>query len=126
LAGFYLGYLALTKIFFGYVLLVGGIFSLLVLVMEEETPFKKNGFGLFPVPDPCLPYLFYTYQLTHKIFYWGDSGGLSLYAMSSPYPGELGDWFDQGKIEKDMPWAKNHKSYFEELSGFLPFNKMIY
>ncbi|WP_172885329.1 hypothetical protein [Mucilaginibacter gotjawali] len=39
-----------------------------------------------------LPYLVYTYSLTGKAFYWGDSGGMSLYWMSSPFDHEYGDW----------------------------------
>jgi len=115
-AGFYLGYLALTKIFFGYVLLVGGMVSLLIYGWKRTPLFKRTVliYGLAFVI--CLPYLFYTYRLTDKILYWGDSGGLSLYTMSSPYAEELGDWFDQTKIEKKLPWAKNHKKFFDELS----------
>jgi len=116
LAGFYLGYLALTKIFFGYVLLVGGIVSLLIYFWKRRPLFKRTILIYALSMIICLPYLFYTYRLTNKIFYWGDSGGLSLYAMSSPYLEELGDWFDQEKIEKNMTWANHHKNYFEELS----------
>ena len=39
-----------------------------------------------------LPYLAYTYHITGKIFYWGNSGGMSLYWMSTPYENEYGDW----------------------------------
>jgi hypothetical protein len=39
-----------------------------------------------------LPYLMYTYGLTGKLFYWGNSGGQSLYWMSTPYADEYGDW----------------------------------
>ena len=33
----------------------------------------------------CLPYLAHTYSLTGRWFYWGSSGGMSLYWMSTPY-----------------------------------------
>ena len=39
-----------------------------------------------------IPYLIYTWSLTGKLFYWGNSGGMSLYWMSTPVEGEYGDW----------------------------------
>ncbi len=39
-----------------------------------------------------IPYLFYTYSLTGRILYWGNSGGTSLYWMTAPYENENGAW----------------------------------
>jgi hypothetical protein len=50
-----------------------------------------------------LPYLVYTYSLTGKVFYWGDSGGMSLYWMSSPYEHEYGDWKVPDLTNKQYP-----------------------
>jgi hypothetical protein len=39
-----------------------------------------------------IPYQLYTYNLTGKIYYFANSGGSSLYFMTSPYLGEFGEW----------------------------------
>ena len=41
-----------------------------------------------------LPYLFYTYSLTGRFFYWSNAGGTTIYWMSTPYAEEFGDWFN--------------------------------
>ena len=63
----------------------------------------------------CLPYLFYTYSLTGKIFYWGNSGGLALYLMSTPHEEEFGDWF-----ERDSSY---HQQVYKELEGLSNIEK---
>ncbi len=121
LASFYLGYLALTKIIFGYVLVAGlGLFLVLGLWRWRERWLLKAAavYGLALVV--CLPYLLYTYSLTHQVFYWGNSGGMSLYWMSTPYDGELGDWFSFKQVRENPALARNHQHFFsriEELPG---------
>ncbi|MDR3697881.1 glycosyltransferase family 39 protein [Mucilaginibacter sp.] len=93
LAGFVLGYITLTKIIFGYVLVICLAACLIMLLIK-----KSRGEYLKPIKIllialvVTLPYLVYTYSLTGKAFYWGDSGGMSLYWMSTPYDHEYGDW----------------------------------
>ena len=88
------GLLILTKVFFSYVFLALGFISGLIWIFYKQKnkiiPFLKLSFFPFIV---CLPYLFYTYSLTGKLFYWSDAGGSSLYSMSTPYENEYGDWF---------------------------------
>jgi hypothetical protein len=88
-----IGFLALTKIIFGYVLLVMLIIYLISLLTPKNK--RENKFGaliIFGALFINLPYLIYTYNLTGKIFYWGNSGGSSLYWMSTPVEGEFGEW----------------------------------
>src|SRR5262249_42095443 len=63
----------------------------------------------------CLPYLLYTYSLTGKIFYWGNSGGLQLYSMSTPYPGEYGDWLFIEHVKANKLSAEHHLAFLQEL-----------
>ena len=93
LAGFVLGYIILTKIIFGYVIIIC-LAACLILYL-----FKKNKFYyLKPVKillvafAVSVPYLVYTWHVTGKALYWGNSGGMSLYWMSTPYENEYGDW----------------------------------
>lgn len=93
LAGVILGFLTLTKIIFGYVLLISLAVCMVVLLFKKSRSYYlKSAVILLIAFGVTVPYLFYTYQLTHKVFYWGDSGGMSLYWMSTPYNDEYGDW----------------------------------
>lgn len=92
IASVLLGYLALTKIFFGYVILMGVLFSLFLYLWKKRAIYKRTVLVYLFAIIFCLPYLFYTYNLTGKIFYWGTSGGLNLYLMTTNYEGGLGDW----------------------------------
>ena len=87
-----LGYLALTKVIFGYVLLVFLIVSAIIYLLSKQSVFKKNiaisGLALLF----CIPYLGYTYKETGKFFYWGNSGGELLYWTASPHQTDLGEW----------------------------------
>lgn len=66
----------------------------------------------------CSPYLVYTYALTGKIFYWGNSGGLSLYWMSSPHPQEFGDWHNPQTLSEIPELETNHGALFREDERF--------
>ncbi|MBV8389570.1 MAG: glycosyltransferase family 39 protein [Mucilaginibacter sp.] len=93
IAGLVLGYLTLTKIIFGYVLLIGLVTCLILLLFKKNRPYHLLSVKVLLIAFAVtMPYLYYTYQLTGKVFYWGNSGGMSLYWMSSPYDNEYGDW----------------------------------
>jgi 4-amino-4-deoxy-L-arabinose transferase-like glycosyltransferase len=92
-AGLLFGYLVLVKIIFSNVLLalLAGAFFLW-LFNRKKPAFRQ----LLIIPVIAflvnVPYLLYTWNLTGKKLYWGNSGGMSLYWMSTPYPGEYGEW----------------------------------
>jgi hypothetical protein len=93
LAGFTLGFLALTKIIFGYVILgLLAICGAYYFLRGSKTGVRSCTFLLLASIAINVPYLIYTYNLTGKVFYWGNSGGSSLYWMSTPVEGEFGDW----------------------------------
>jgi 4-amino-4-deoxy-L-arabinose transferase-like glycosyltransferase len=121
LTGILLGYLVLTKIIFGYVLLATIAISLLAFLMKR-TAIRSQlmKISLYAILIN-LPYLIYTHSLTDKLFYWGNSGGLSLYWMSTPYPTETGDWHGlelYQPAQKNSEVALNHQKDFEYLSQF--------
>jgi 4-amino-4-deoxy-L-arabinose transferase-like glycosyltransferase len=93
LSGFIIGYIALTKLIFGYVLafMVIGSGLLCIINRKNENPRKALIILLIAITTTA-PYLIYTYHLTGRIFYWGTSGGENLYWMSTPYKGEYGSW----------------------------------
>ncbi len=108
-ASVYVGYLALTKQLFGYVILVGLIVFLCLYLLKKKEEYKKTFLVYLLALACCIPYLSYTYSLTGKHFYWGSQGGLFLYLMSSPYEDEYGDWFERK--------SKHHSKFYQELAG---------
>lgn len=92
LTGITLGFIVLTKMIFGYVLmfLLGG-FGLLWLLYRKNLNFRKGFLIIIISLFITSPYLIYTYNLTGRIFYWG-MGSDTLYWMSNPNKGEYGDW----------------------------------
>jgi len=94
LSGITMGYLALTKVIFGYVMLfmlAGAI--LLWLIKRQNNHYRKSVIVLSIALATTLPYLLYTYSLTGKYFYWTANSGDNLYWMSSPHKDEYGSTF---------------------------------
>lgn len=123
ISGIVLGYIALTKPIFGYVImaLIAGAF--LLLLSDTKNPNLKKTFVIVIIAlFTTSPYLSYTYNLTGKIFYWSSFGGNNLYWMSSPYEGEYGDWMgfpvtpDEHRISgSDSIITLRHQTDFEEI-----------
>ncbi|HLM27846.1 MAG TPA: glycosyltransferase family 39 protein [Thermoleophilaceae bacterium] len=89
-AGVALGALALSRVEYGYVLLVALLLSGFWLLMSRRALMaRRSATALMVALLLCTPWLLYTYSLTSKPLYWGNSGGLSLYWMSAPQ--SLGD-----------------------------------
>ena len=112
-----LGYLALTKIFFGYVIMTGLVFYLLLFAWKRKEYLRKTTCVYILALLMCTPYLLLTYSQTGKIFYWGTSGGASLYWLSTPYKNELGSWFSPEKVKK-LPELAPHRDFFDKIAGF--------
>ncbi|MGI9147659.1 MAG: hypothetical protein ACR2IK_14075 [Chloroflexota bacterium] len=110
-------YLAVTKVFFGWVLVASLATSLALLALRRRSAYGRwaAAFGLALLL--CCPYLLYTYSVTGRPLYWGTSGGLSLYWMSSPYPGELGDWFPIDAMKNDPRLAPNHAAVYARIQN---------
>ena len=92
LAGFTIGFIILTKMIFGYVLLLMLLGYIVFWIIDiKNVNYRKGIYILLIAFVTVIPYLIYTYHLTGRIFYWG-SGSDSLYWMSTPYKGEYGDF----------------------------------
>lgn len=125
LSGLVLGYIILVKIVFAYVLLIL-IVGLIILYLfnRKSTNFKTSLYIMLIALAFISPYLLYTYNLTGRAFYLGNSGGMSLYCMSTSNQTEYGDWFDeQGKSEKgnnflevyEQEVKSNHQKDYDEI-----------
>jgi 4-amino-4-deoxy-L-arabinose transferase-like glycosyltransferase len=133
LAGFILGYIALTKIIFGYVLILI-FFSLLAFYIfdKKDVKLRKSILILIVAFITVSPYLIYTKNLTGKYYYWGNSGGMSLYWMSTPISTEYGDWnnelFTANISDKDISrnissFKQSHQKEIDEISKFVGVEK---
>ncbi len=131
-AGILLGYLTLTKIIFGYVLIISLIVCLAVLLTRRRNiNYIKSAKILLLAFLITVPYLIYTWHITGKVFYWGDSGGMSLYWMSTPYENEYGDWKLPDLTNKQYPTlyksvetvAILKKNHSKELNFILKHNE---
>ena len=90
-AGVALAALALSRVEYGYVLLAALLLSGVWLLVSRRAPMARRSVtALLVALLLCTPWLLYTYSLTSRPFYWGNSGGLSLYWMSAPE--NLGDY----------------------------------
>ncbi len=118
---FLLGYLALTKIIFGYVISVGIVVFLIYSFLKKNKKARTMAVIMILALLFCMPYLIYTYNLTGIIFCWGH-GEVLLYWMSSPFEGEYGDWHSQDLAES--PQLKdNHSDFFGRLAKLDPVDR---
>ena len=84
--------LILTRVIFAYVILVITVVGFVGYFIFKNNFYKKiTKLGAFTMLF-CLPYLAFTYSVTHKIFYWSGNGGALLYWTSSPYEADMGEW----------------------------------
>jgi 4-amino-4-deoxy-L-arabinose transferase-like glycosyltransferase len=112
---------ALTRVAYGWVL-TGMVvaFGLWWLVSRRRMVLRVVGVFALALAF-CLPWLAFTHSVTDRFFVWGNSGSLSLYWMSSPYPQDLGDWRG-GAYEVVVTDAKlaHHRDFFLELAPLDP------
>ncbi len=123
--GLLLGFLALVKIIFGYVILFCLCLFSIIYLLKKSNDYLKFAFVFIVAFFATLPYLFYTYNLTGRLFYWGNSGGMSLYWMSTPIETEYGDWNDATfsaycNYDTTMPcnakyFAKGHQADYDSI-----------
>lgn len=127
-AGLFIGYLALVKIIFGYVILFCLIVFSLVYLFKRQKSYLQIVLIFFVALFSTLPYLIYTQSITGRNFYWGNSGGMSLYWMSTPIESEYGDWNDAKfraycDYDSTIPcnaalFAKHHQADYDSIYQF--------
>ncbi len=92
-AGLMVGYLALTRDIFSYVILCGLVLAVAAYVLFRRAEAVRwaatLGIGFLVV----VPYLYHTWSLTGRYLYFSSNGGEQLYWMSSALPGEYGAFF---------------------------------
>jgi hypothetical protein len=130
LAGFYLGYLALTKVFFGYALELSLLLALAVWLCTRRAgadghppEARKASAGRVAGTAACVcavgllvcsPYLAHTWAKTGKANLWGNAGGFQLYYMSLPEPQYFGDWLNWIAVLEHPDFFPNHADFIRE------------
>lgn len=108
--------LALTRVEYGWVLtIVLAALAVWWAISRRRTVLRlaaTYALGL----ALCIPWLAYTSAETGRVLQWGNSGSLSVYWLSSPYPGDLGDWQQADDVLTDRNLAA-HRPFFESLRG---------
>lgn len=108
--------LALTRVDYGWVLtLVLGAMLVWWLVSRRAIPRRLAAMYALALAL-CVPWLAYTTAETGRVLQWGNSGALSVYWMSSPYEGDLGDWQRAENVLSD-PNLAPHRPFFASLEG---------
>ena len=116
LGGAALAGLALTRVDYGWVITVAALAFLGWWLVSRRRQALRLALTCAVGLALCLPWLAYTYAKTDRVFQWGNSGSLSLYWMSSPYKGDLGDWQQASAVFSD-PHLAPHRPFFETLRG---------
>ena len=134
LCGLSLGLLILTKVIFSYVCLILGLLALFMYCFSSLKKISRKSLFVLGIGFlVTFPYQFYTYGLTGKLFYFSNAGGSALYFMTSPHPGEFGEWNNSNftvncGYAKEVPcnselFARNHKKVFSEAKSLPPIER---
>lgn len=115
LSGFIIGYIALTKPIFGYVLLCMLIVAVILWIFNRKIKTYRNAITILSIAlATTVPYLVHTYNLTGRIFYWSSVGGNNLYWTTDPDEYEYGSWFPDPGVPIDTVTKYTHLPNFEE------------
>jgi hypothetical protein len=113
--------LALTRVAFGWVVTMVLVVFLIAWLVTRRRDFARVTTVFAMALALCVPWLAYTYSVTHRPFLWGNSGPLSLYWMSSPFPQDRGDWRGgANEIVNTDPLLAHHRAFFLELGRLDP------
>jgi hypothetical protein len=114
--------LAMTRLEFGWVILALLAAAGVAAVVRPGAGYGRVAAVCAVAALGCLPWLVYTYDLTGRVLYWGDAGGLSLFWMSSPAPDQLGEWHSWRSTLTQASLAA-YRPLFERLTPLDPLNK---
>jgi hypothetical protein len=105
-------FLCLTKVIFSYVVVSTIVLLIVLYLYTHKKSYTKGIYLCLLSVILAIPYLYYTYTISHKFFYWGGSND-NLYWMSTPYQNEYGDWVSMDNIHDDI--YKNHKTFLDSI-----------
>lgn len=113
-AAFAYAWLTMTRVFFGYVLLVCvAMVVVLMFVWRSRAPLLRRVLAVLAVAFAlCLPWLAYTKSVTGETMCWSTNGGELLYWATSTNEGENGHWFSEEDAQNMPELVANHREYY--------------
>jgi hypothetical protein len=118
-AGLALGGLLLTRLEFGWVFVASAVVGAVWWLISRRPRAGRTTAVFLVALIPALPWLAYTHDLTGRFPYWGNSGGLSLYWMASPFPRDLGEPHPADEVLTN-PRLADHRPLFRRLARLGP------
>lgn len=109
IAGLILGYMALVKVIFPWVVITMLLGFCVILIFNIKNVNVKKGILINLVAFVVISfYMMYTYSLTSRFFYFGSAGNDAFYWMSTPFENEFGDWNNQ-TFDATNSWRPERK-----------------
>lgn len=114
-ASAFLGWLTLTRVFFGHVIVATGIASIIAWPFFKcwRPALQRTLLILTGALLICAPYLHHTWKVTGTFPCWSTNSGELLYWMTSHHPGENGHWFSYEDAQNHPNLAPNHRAFFQ-------------
>lgn len=116
LASLLLGWLIMTRVFFGHVLMATSVMCGVLLIIKDWRPALLRALavlaGAFIL---CIPYLGYTQAKTGQVLCWSTNSGQLLYWLCSHHEGENGHWFGLEDVRTLPEVSAQHDAFYEEV-----------
>ena len=113
-AAFFLGWLTLTRVFFGHVILATTLAALIAwpLIPTWRPRLMRILAILAGAFLICSPYLLHTWKVTGSFPCWSTNSGELLYWATSHHPGENGHWFSYEDAQTHPELVPHHRDFF--------------
>lgn len=113
----FLGWLTLTRVFFGHVIVATTVLSFAAWPFFKpwRPALQRTLLILTGALIICTPYLHQTWKATGTFPCWSTNSGELLYWMTSHHPGENGHWFSYEDAQNDPHLAPNHRAFYKSI-----------
>lgn len=117
IAALFLGWLILTRVFFGHVLMATSALCVgLWVCIKAWRPALLRALAIMAgALLICVPYLAYTQAKTGEFLCWSTNSGELLYWMTSHHEGENGHWFSTKDVQEHPELAPLHDAFYEQV-----------
>lgn len=120
-AGFALGWLTLTRVFFGNVIMAATCFLVLMLMWKSIRGRVLRALAVLALAfTMCVPWLAYTKSWTGETLCWSTNAGELLYWATSTHEGENGHWFSEEDSQNKPELVANGHRDFYKANYYLP------
>lgn len=120
-SAFAFGWLTLTRVFFGNVLLAAaGLLAVVLIFSKHRERLLRALLVLALAFGMCVPWLAYTHSRTGEWLCWSTNGGELLYWATSTKPGENGHWFSEEESQTLPELVANGHRDFYKANYYLP------